>query len=261
MNDLFVLHVLQSLHYLVADPLQQRLIKDWLPLFVYADILVKIHVQVLENYNHVLAEIEAVFELHDAIVALVVRTVIFVQFLELGEELYLNVGIIHIKLLILANLRGHDSFIRISAVGALDHLAKGAFINDLFDQVSVAEVLAHLRVIEAILVGDRILIFPSHVTDRVNSRVVADLDLLELGELMAEHFKCFLRTPPVERLVFSLQKHGALATRCLGRRRLPVMPVQRRVAIVLLEDILEEGVHGLDHGIKFVALALRIVLI
>ena len=39
------------------------------------------------------------------------------------------------------------------------------------------------------------------------------------------------------------------------------MPVQRRIAIVLLEDILEEGVHGLDHGIKFVALALRIVLI
>ena len=185
---------------------------------MYADILVKIHVQVLENYNHVLAEIEAVFELHDAIVALVVCTLILVQFFQLGQELDLNIGIVHIKLLVLANLRGHDSFIRISAVGALYHLAKGAFVDDLFDQVPVAEVLAHPRIIEAILVCYRILIFPSHVTDRVHPRVVADLDLLELGQLMAEHFKCFLRTPPIERLVFSLQKHGALATRCLSRR-------------------------------------------
>lgn len=55
------------------------LIKNRLLLFVYADVLVQIHVQVLKNDDHVLSKIKTVFELYDSVVAFVVSALVRVH--------------------------------------------------------------------------------------------------------------------------------------------------------------------------------------
>lgn len=121
------------------------------------------------------------------------------------QELYFDVGIIDIKLFVLSDFSRHDSFIRIGAISAADDLTEGAFIYDFSDQVPVSEVLSYSCVVESVLISNRILILPPHITDRVNSRVVPDLNFLKFGQLVAENLQSFLRAPAIEGFVLSLE--------------------------------------------------------
>lgn len=83
-------------------------------------------------------------------------------------------------------------------------MTKGSLVNYFSDKVPVSKVLANSRIVETVFISNGILILPAHIADRVNSRVIANLNLFKLGQFVAENLKSFLRAPAVEGLVFSL---------------------------------------------------------
>lgn len=145
------------------------------------DVFVEVHVQVLKDDHHVLAEVEAVFELHNAVMPFDVRALVLIHVIKLREELYLNISVINIELFVFANFGSHNALIWISVVNARNDLAKGAFVNDFPDHVPVAQLLAHLRLVESVLVGYRVLILPPHLSNGVNAQVVSKFNLFKLG--------------------------------------------------------------------------------
>jgi len=169
----------------------------------------------LEYNYHVLAEVEVIFELYDAIIAFVVSALVLVLFVQLREEFDFNIGIINIELFVLANLCSDNTLHRIPVVDALDHLSKGALVDDFSDEVAVAQLFTNFCIIKPVFVGNGVLVFPPNITDGVNPQVVAKFDFFEFSQLMAEHFECFLWAPTVERLIISNKSTLPTGSFCL----------------------------------------------
>lgn len=142
----------------------------------------------LEYYYNMLAEVETVLKLHDSVVALIISALALINIVELCQEFNLNICIVDIKFLILSDLGRYHSLVRIGTVDTADHLAKGAFIYDFLDEIPIAEVFANTSVVEAILVGDGVLIFAADTPDSIDSGVVADFDFFELSQLISKYF-------------------------------------------------------------------------
>ena len=100
-----------------------------------------------------LTEVEAVFELHDSVVALDVGALVLVHIVELSQEFDFNIGIINIKLSVLPYFRSDQSLIWVCAIRAGHDLPEGSFINDLFDEIPVTQMLTDPCIVEAILVS------------------------------------------------------------------------------------------------------------
>lgn len=210
MDDLFVFHELKPLNHLITDPFQEGLLQYWLAFLMYAYVLVKIHVEVLKYDDDVLAEVEAVLELHYPLVAFVVRALVLVHLVQLGEEFNFNVRVVNVKLFVFANFGSDDSLVWISVIYAGHDLAKGAFVNDFPHEVPVTQLFTNSRHVKAILVRYRVLVLPPNVTDRVNSQIVSQFNFFELRQLVPEYLKGFLGAPSIKCLV-SLHLHCILA--------------------------------------------------
>ena len=134
-----------------------------------ADVFVQVHVEVLEDDHDMLAEVETILELDNALIAFIVRALILIHFVQLGEEFYFNVGVVNIKFFVLSNLGGDYPLVWISVVDALDNLPEGAFINYFSNQVTVAQLFTNFGIVKSIFVSYGVLIFSPDVANSVDT--------------------------------------------------------------------------------------------
>lgn len=168
MNDAFVAHELEAGAHLPRDTLELSLTESALVELVHLLVRVKVGAEALKHNDHVLAEQEVVDHVYEASAALVIVVVWLAQLL---QDVDLDVRIVHVELLVLAQLEGHQCTLCFRAVHALNDLTEGSLVNELHDLVAIADLLAYLELVLAVLVADRILIESAHATQRVNTLV------------------------------------------------------------------------------------------
>lgn len=211
-----VLHELESLAHLVGDTLQLLLSEDsFSPSEVGLHVLVKVGSEALEHDDDVLAKLEVVVHLNDAVSALVVH---IIPFLQLIQDFDLDVGVVHIELPIFAYLDCNHSMILIFHVLAPDHSPKGASVYPGDNLVSVSQLLALLYHVVSFLVSHRVLVHPPGLPNGIYTLKHSYLDLLEFCEVLTVHLQGFVRGVAIPGLagVPVDGSHCALAARRLG---------------------------------------------
>lgn len=183
MNDAFVAHELQAGADLPRHTLQLSLRECALIELVHLLVRVKVGAETLKNNDHALAEHEVVDHVHEASTTLIV---LIMRLAQLLQDVDLNVRVIHVELLVLAQLEGDQGTLRLRAVHALNDLTKGSLVNELHYLVAVPNLLAHLKQVLAVLIADRILIESTHATRCVDALVLRYFNLLKLCQYLAE---------------------------------------------------------------------------
>lgn len=133
-----------------------------------------------------LPEPEMINHMHQAIIPLII---LLERLHQLLQQPYFHIGVVDVEFFVLANLGGHHSLVGVLIIYALDDLAKGALVNGSHHLVAVADLLALFYEVLPILIGDGILVLAAHLPDCVDALVHADLNLLELGQLILEYLQ------------------------------------------------------------------------
>ena len=102
-----------------------------------------------------LSKLEAVQIFNDPVFTFTITIVTFLESsLQLLQELDLNLGIVYIKLFVLAYFGGDNSLVAILHIHALDDLPESPVVNDFGDFVAIAQVLTNLSYVVAFLISD-----------------------------------------------------------------------------------------------------------
>ena len=261
-NDPFVFHEFQALANLLGNYLQLLWVESLLGSLVHFLILVKIKAETVEDDDHMLPESEVVNHVHQALVAFVV---IIVRRHQLLQQADLHIGIVHVKLFVLADLRSNYSLIWILVINTFDNLAKGTLIYGPDHLIPVTYLLSLFYKVLALLIGNRILVLPPDLPDGVNALKHAHLDLLELRQIILEEVERVLRAvahllallPAVQLRVEGRHSHRIGGAVRAGRVRvLPggvarVLRRRARVQLLLLAKaaLFVEGVAELAVGL------------
>jgi len=136
--------------------------------------LIQVHVQEFKYNDDMPSKLKAVDVLNQAIVAFIVAFSLHLQFL---ENPYFYLGVVEVKLLIFANFSSHNTVEFL--VHTFNYLSKGSLIHYFDHFVSVSQLLASYRYVLAFLVGNRVLVLPSCLSNCVYRLVFRHLYLLE----------------------------------------------------------------------------------
>ena len=106
------------------------------------DVLVQIHAEKFKHDDVVATKIEAVIHLDDAIFVRVLAK-------DTLQKLGLYAGVVCLLLLVFAYLDSHNAS-TILHVDATDNLAESPSINDLLDEVPIADLLSYMRIVKTV---------------------------------------------------------------------------------------------------------------
>lgn len=169
---------------LSADVLEE-VISDSLLSFL-PQVPEQVDAKYLENKNSVLSELKVIQQFHNSIL------VVGVVLVEGLQNLDLHRCVLHVLLLVSADLQSHLHSVLLE-VNALDHLPKGAFVNDFLHKVSVSNLLSHLGLVVAFVVGYLKETFPSDVAHCVDEVKLTQLSLLKHSQHILIFYQGFTR--------------------------------------------------------------------
>jgi len=110
-DHLLVAQVFKPLTDLEDNPLQVQRLEYGEFHLIGLHVLVEIQVQHLENDNYVLSEFEVIKDFNDTVAAFNVTILAITTLLQFLEELYLDVGVVNIELLVLRYFSSDNWFI------------------------------------------------------------------------------------------------------------------------------------------------------